>query len=114
MFVLPVDQEIERDARQVRMPRRHWARLRVAGAERRAMAARLASGGESFGAALDELERRAGELGLTVLQPVLLNADAAQPILDLRPDALVWAAYGNLIPRRLIDGVLPCSASSAW
>lgn len=51
------------------------------------------------------VKRRAAELGLGVLQPVLLNGDAAQPILDLRPDALVWAAYGNLIPRRLIDGV---------
>jgi methionyl-tRNA formyltransferase len=51
------------------------------------------------------VKRRAAELGLLVLQPVLLNGDAAQPILDLRPDALVWAAYGNLIPRRLIDGV---------
>jgi methionyl-tRNA formyltransferase len=50
------------------------------------------------------VKRRAGELGLNVLQPVLLNGDAVQPIADLRPDALVWAAYGNLIPRRLIDG----------
>ena len=52
-----------------------------------------------------EVKRRAAELGLTVLQPVLLNGDTVQPIVDLRPDALVWAAYGNLIPRRLIDGV---------
>jgi len=52
-----------------------------------------------------EVKRRATELGLTVLQPVLLNGDAVRPIADLRPDALVWAAYGNLIPRRLIDGV---------
>jgi methionyl-tRNA formyltransferase len=51
------------------------------------------------------VKRRAGELGIAVLQPVLLNGDAVQPIADLRPDALVWAAYGNLIPRRLIDGV---------
>jgi len=51
------------------------------------------------------VKRRAIELGLTVLQPVLLNGDTVQPIVDLRPDALVWAAYGNLIPRRLIDGV---------
>ena len=51
------------------------------------------------------VKRRATELGLTILQPVLLNGDAAQPILELRPEALVWAAYGNLIPRRLIDGV---------
>jgi methionyl-tRNA formyltransferase len=51
------------------------------------------------------VKRRAAELELPVLQPVLLNGDAVQPILELRPDALVWAAYGNLIPRGLIDGV---------
>lgn len=51
------------------------------------------------------VKRRAAELGLPVLQPVLLNGDAVQPILDLRADVLVWAAYGNLIPRRLIDGI---------
>ena len=51
------------------------------------------------------VKRRATELGLAVLQPVLLNGDAVRPIADLRADALVWAAYGNLIPRRLIDGV---------
>src|SRR5207248_10477589 len=51
------------------------------------------------------VKRRATELGLTVLQPVLLNGDAVQPIAELRPDALVWAAYGNLIPRKLIDAV---------
>ena len=45
-------------------------------------------------------------LGVPVVQPVLLNGDAAGPLVnDLRPDALVWAAYGNLIPRRLIDAV---------
>ncbi|MDQ6857586.1 MAG: methionyl-tRNA formyltransferase [Chloroflexota bacterium] len=51
------------------------------------------------------VKRRAMELGVPVVQPVLLNPDAIVPILDLRPDALVWAAYGNLIPRRLIDAV---------
>jgi len=48
---------------------------------------------------------RATALGLPIVQPVLLNADAAAPLLGLRPDALVWAAYGNLIPRTLIDVV---------
>jgi methionyl-tRNA formyltransferase len=51
------------------------------------------------------VKRRATELGLAPLQPVLMNSDAITPILLLRPDALVWAAYGNLVPRRLIDGV---------
>lgn len=49
------------------------------------------------------VKRRALELGLPVRQPVLFDADAAAELIDLRPDALVWAAYGNLIPRRLID-----------
>jgi methionyl-tRNA formyltransferase len=57
------------------------------------------------------VKRRAAELGLAVLQPVLLNADAADPLLALRPDALVWAAYGNLIPRRLIDAVDGCAVN---
>jgi len=51
------------------------------------------------------VKRRAQELGVTVLQPVLMNADAIEPILALRPEALVWAAYGSLIPRKLIDAV---------
>jgi methionyl-tRNA formyltransferase len=50
------------------------------------------------------VKRRAEERGRTVLQPVLMT-DAIDPILALRPDALVWAAYGNLIPRRVIDAV---------
>jgi methionyl-tRNA formyltransferase len=49
------------------------------------------------------VKRRALELGLPVRQPVLFDADAAAELTALRPDALVWAAYGNLIPRRLID-----------
>ena len=51
------------------------------------------------------VKERAAALGVPVVQPVLLNGDAAAPLLDLAPTALVWAAYGNLIPRRLIDAV---------
>jgi methionyl-tRNA formyltransferase len=51
------------------------------------------------------VKRRARELGVPVRQPVLFDADAAAELIALRPDALVWAAYGNLIPRRLIDAV---------
>ena len=51
------------------------------------------------------VKERALALGTLVLQPVLLNADAAAPLVELRPDALVWAAYGNRIPRQLIDAV---------
>lgn len=55
--------------------------------------------------ATSPVKDRALALGVTLLQPVLLNGDAAAPLVALRPDALVWAAYGNLIPRQLIDAV---------
>ncbi|MHB8630329.1 MAG: methionyl-tRNA formyltransferase [Candidatus Limnocylindria bacterium] len=51
------------------------------------------------------VKRRALELGVPVRQPTLFDADAATALIALQPDALVWAAYGNLIPRRLIDAV---------
>lgn len=54
-----LDTEIEWTARRVRMPRRRWRRLLVAPAERRAIAARLAAGGEGFAAALRELDTAA-------------------------------------------------------
>lgn len=41
--------------------------------------------------------------GIEVLQPARLTDDALDALLALRPTALVWAAYGNLVPRRLLD-----------
>jgi hypothetical protein len=52
-----LDAEIERAARRVRMPRRRWKRRLLSAAERRAIAARLTTGGSTFVDALDELER---------------------------------------------------------
>ena len=51
-----LDGEIERAARRVRMPARQRRRRLLTGSEKRAIAARLAAGGESFVAALDVLE----------------------------------------------------------
>jgi hypothetical protein len=51
-----LDGEIERAARRVRMPGRERRRRLLTGPEKRAIAARLAAGGESFVAALDVLE----------------------------------------------------------
>ena len=55
-----LDTQIELAARQVRMPRRQWRRRLLSPAERRAIAARLAAGGEGFAAALRALETAAG------------------------------------------------------
>jgi hypothetical protein len=51
-----LDDRIERAARRVRMPQRRWRRRLLSAPEKRAIAARLASGGEPLVAALDTLD----------------------------------------------------------
>src|SRR5213593_2852453 len=51
-----LDGRIERAARRVRMPRRRWRRRLLSTSEKRAIAARLTTGGEPFVAALDALD----------------------------------------------------------
>ena len=51
------------------------------------------------------VKERAQALGLEVLQPARLDREAVAALMTRRPDALVWAAYGNLIPRALLDAV---------
>ena len=52
--------------------------------------------------AVPPVKQRALERDLEVLQPERLDRDAVAQLLALRPDLLVWAAYGNLIPRALM------------
>jgi len=47
----------------------------------------------------------AARAGIPLLQPDRLRGEGLARVLDLRPEVLVWAAYGNLIPARLIDAV---------
>ncbi len=51
------------------------------------------------------VKQRAADLGLPVLQPARLTRAAVAQLQALRPDLLVWAAYGNRIPAALIDAV---------
>jgi hypothetical protein len=63
-----LDDEIARTARQVRLPRRRLRRRLLASTEKRAIAARLGTGGAAFVAALDELDAAAARVqGATVL-----------------------------------------------
>lgn len=63
-----LDAEIARTARQVRLPRRRLRRHLLASAEKRAIAARLGTGGAPFVAALDELDAAGARVqGATVL-----------------------------------------------
>ena len=43
--------------------------------------------------------------GVEILQPARLSGEALEAVLALRPSAVVWAAYGNLVPKRLLDAV---------
>ena len=54
-----LDAELNRTAHRVRLPRLRLRALRLSGAEKRAIAARLGTGGGTFVAALDELEAAA-------------------------------------------------------
>jgi len=67
-----IDAELARAAYRVRMPRRRWRRRLLTGAEKRAIAARLASGGGAFVDALDALE----EAGTRVRDANVLEKDA--------------------------------------
>lgn len=51
------------------------------------------------------VKERARELGLEVWQPPRLGRDALATLIAQRPQALVWAAYGNIIPASLLDAV---------
>jgi methionyl-tRNA formyltransferase len=51
------------------------------------------------------VKTRALALGVPVLQPARIDAAALREIMLLRPELLVWAAYGNRIPRALLDAV---------
>ncbi|HEY6957362.1 MAG TPA: methionyl-tRNA formyltransferase [Candidatus Limnocylindria bacterium] len=51
------------------------------------------------------VKERALAAGLTVVQPERLRRTDVASLVERRPDALVWAAYGNLIPAALIDAV---------
>lgn len=67
-----LDAEIEWTAQRVRMSRRRRRRLLVSPAEQRAIAARLAAGGEGFAAALREMEAASA----AVREANVLNRDA--------------------------------------
>ena len=51
------------------------------------------------------VKARALALGVPVLQPARLGAEALRELATLHPQLLVWAAYGNRIPRALLESV---------
>jgi methionyl-tRNA formyltransferase len=82
------------------------ARLREAGAiELAAVVTQPDRPGHRGRIAKPPVKERALALDLPVLQPARLGRDAVAVVIAQRPEALVWAAYGNLIPASLIDAV---------
>jgi len=59
------------------------------------------------------VKEKAQELGIRVMQPEPLHGNGPRwqtaamwdAVLHLHPDALVWAAYGGIVPKRVIDAV---------
>jgi len=51
------------------------------------------------------VKARALAFGVPVLQPARIDAAALTGIMALRPELLIWAAYGNRIPRTLLASV---------
>jgi methionyl-tRNA formyltransferase len=51
------------------------------------------------------IKEAARSFGITVFQPARLAGADLAALLGLRPELLVWAAYGNRIPKALIDAV---------
>jgi len=80
------------------------ARLREAGAiDIAAVVTQPDRPGDRGRVASSPVKERAKALGVPVLQPERLGRAEVAEILAQGPDALVWSAYGNLIPRALID-----------
>jgi hypothetical protein len=111
---MALDGEIERAARRVRMPGRERRRRLLTGSEKRAIAARLAAGGESFVAALDALDgaglraRDAGVLDKTLhaewqdaLRAAARRLEAAWLALEtaVAEERLRWAVETHAIAR---------------
>jgi len=51
------------------------------------------------------VKARALAFGVPVLQPARIDEVALRELVSLRPDLLVWAAYGNRIPQALLGTV---------
>ena len=51
---------------------------------------------------MSPVKEKALELGIKVFQPVKMKNDY-QPILDIKPDIIITAAYGQMIPNEVID-----------
>ena len=59
------------------------------------------------------VKEKAAELGIRVIQPEPLPGNGPRwktsamwdKVLHLHPDALVWAAYGGIVPKRVIEAV---------
>lgn len=64
-IVAVLDQTLETEAKRVRMPRRRLRQLAVSPLERRAIAARLASGGDTLDGALDQVAQATETLART-------------------------------------------------
>jgi hypothetical protein len=110
-----LEAELTRTAQRVRLPRRRLRRLQLNSAEKRAIAARLGTGGGTFVAALDELEADAARAA----QASVLEKDAHADWQDaLRTVArrleAAWLALEDAVEEERVRWQPEIDALAAW
>ncbi len=110
-----LDAEITSAARLVRMPRRQHRALALAGAERRAIAARFASGGDGFEAALLAVAQATATLHQTWPADPTIHADwqEAQQLAARRLEA-AWLALETQVDAERKRWAPELEAIGAW
>ncbi|HEV8265149.1 MAG TPA: hypothetical protein VGQ06_09365 [Gemmatimonadales bacterium] len=110
-----LDAEIARTGRQVRFPRLRLRRHLLAGAEKRAIAARLGTGGAAFVAALDELEATAARVRTASVLDKGAHADWQEALRTAaRRLEAAWLALEAEVEQERIRWIPELEALSRW
>lgn len=110
-----LDHEIELAARRVRVPRRRWRRRLLTGPEKRAVAARLATGGGPFVAALDALEAASARVRDASVLDKAAHADWQDALRTVaRRLEAAWLALEAEVEEERIRWAPEIAAVAAW
>src|SRR5439155_18140867 len=110
-----LDAEITRTARQVRLPRRRLRRRLLSNAEKRAIVARLGTGGGTFVAALDAVESAAGLVGDAAVVEKDAHAEWQEALRTVaRRLEAAWLALEAEVEEERARGMAEVDAVAAW
>ena len=110
-----LDGEIERAGKQVRMARRRWRHRLLTGPEKRAIAARLATGGEQFVGALDALEHAAARAREASVLDKAIHAEWQEALRTVaRRLEAAWLALEDVVAEERRRWTPEIDAVAAW